>query len=337
MAENSKIEWTDHTFNPWVGCTKVSPACDHCYAESWAKRSGMVQWGNNPRRRTSAANWLKPLKWNREAEAAGVRRKVFCASLADVFDNHGSITSGWHGDLWHLIHSTPNLDWLLLTKRPQNIKKMLPESYGMPAWGSGWPNVWLGVTAENQEEADRRIPILLNAPAAVRFVSVEPLLGPVDLTRVTHKDKQMFSWLAYDPTLDALTGNYPLLDGGERRPHPRRLNWVIAGGESGPGARPMHPGWARDIRDQCQAAGVAFHFKQWGEWSPCVGDFYPVPPYQLRWVRRDDGRCATGDEADRICAREGDQDWAHVAGVGKKRAGRLLDGREWNEFPEVNP
>lgn len=167
MGERTEISWTDSTFNPWVGCTKVSTGCDHCYAEAMmADRYGRVDWGpHGSRSRTSPANWRKPIAWNRAVRISGRRHRVFCASLADVFDNHGSITSGWHGDLWHLISRTPNLDWLLLTKRPQNIRKMLPETYGAPAWGDGWPNVWLGVTAENQVEADRRVPVLINQSA----------------------------------------------------------------------------------------------------------------------------------------------------------------------------
>jgi len=221
VAENSKIEWTTHTFNSWIGCQKVSPACDNCYAEAMmADRYGRVEWGpHGARSRTSPAYWRKPLAWNRAAEGAEERPRVFCASLADVFDNHRSILPEWRADLWALIHATPNLDWLLLTKRPQNIAKMLPES-----WGAGWPNVWLGVSTENQEEADRRIPILLETPAAVRFLSVEPLLGPVDL---------------HDYLVRAQNGFCPMLD------------LVIVGGETGRGARPMHPSWARSLRRRC--------------------------------------------------------------------------------------
>lgn len=246
MAENSKIEWTHHTFNPWIGCTKVSPGCDHCYAAAWDARWGNG-WGPHQRRRTSAANWRKPLAWDRDAAEAGIRARVFCASLADVFDNDGAITSGWRGDLWHLIHRTPNLDWLLLTKRPQNLARYLcPDEYGdLPIWGYGWPNVWLGTTVENQTEADRRIPHLLATPAAVRFVSAEPLLGPVDLER---------AWLERSDGIFPMGAASNLFG----------LDWVIVGGESGPGARPMHEGWARSLRDQCQAAGVAFFMKQMG-------------------------------------------------------------------------
>ena len=149
MAENSKIEWTDHTFNPWIGCTALSRACDHCYAEAWVQRFG----GDfSERRRTTPANWRLPVKWNREAEASGIRRKVFCASLADVFDNQ--VPEAWRRDLWDLIAATPRLDWLLLTKRPQNIAKMLPFAW-FGSYASKFPNVWLGTTVESQEEARR--------------------------------------------------------------------------------------------------------------------------------------------------------------------------------------
>ena len=200
MGENSKIEWTDHTFNPWTGCTKVSPGCDHCYAEAWAKRSGLVQWGNNPRRRTTENNWKKPVKWNSEAvefkQEHGHRLRVFCASLADVFDNQ--VPSSWRKDLFALIRECGRLDWLLLTKRPQNISKMLPSN-----WGDGYPNVWLGMTAEDQTYFDQRWKHLQKIPAVIKFISYEPAIGPLRL-----------------PT-----------DG----PHP---DWLISGGESGGGAGP---------------------------------------------------------------------------------------------------
>lgn len=225
MAETS-IEWCHFSFNPWIGCTKVSAACDHCYAEAWDNRFGGHRWG--PRSgRTRTKTWGNPVKWNREAEANSVRYRVFCASLADVFDNHGSITSGWHGDLWHLIDQTPHLDWLLLTKRPQNIAKMLPDSYGMPAWGDGWSNVWLGTTVENQEEFDRRVPHLTAVPAVVHFLSMEPLLGPVDGRGF------------------------------------QNIEWIITGGESGPNYRRADPDWFRSLRDQADAAAIPFLFKQW--------------------------------------------------------------------------
>lgn len=292
MAENSKIEWTDHTFNPWIGCQKVGPGCDHCYAEAMmADRYGRVEWGpHGARSRTSPANWRKPLAWDRAAAKAGVRHRVFCASLADVFDNHSSIQDEWRDDLWRLIEATPNLDWLLLTKRPGNIANMLPVPFDFARL---YPNVWLGCTVVNQAEADRDIPKLLKLDAAVRFLSMEPLLGLVDLS------------IGLGCTCESDERCFGTCDYYRSGVSPNRLDWVICGGESGPSARPMHPGWARSLRNQCQAAGVAFHFKQWGDWhadallsTDLSGN---CPPLKMK--------------------------------VGKKVAGRLLDGREWNEVP----
>ncbi len=229
MAQNSKIEWTDHTFNPWVGCTKVSPGCDHCYAESWAKRSGLVKWGNSPRRRTSEQYWKRPAIWNAQGaafEAMHARRqRVFCASLADVFDN--KVPRSWRVDLFALIRQCDRLDWLLLTKRPQNIAKMLPQD-----WGQGYPNVWLGVTAEDQKRFDQRWKILSATPAVVAFISYEPAIGPLRLP--------------------------------PRGPYP---SWLISGGESGGNARPLNPQWVRDIIADCQRYGVAPFHKQWGTYN----------------------------------------------------------------------
>lgn len=171
MAEVTKIEWCDSTWNPWVGCTRISPACDNCYAASWAKRTGQPALWDGERRRTSAANWKLPLRWNERARLSGVRLKVFCASLADVFDNQ--VPEEWRADLWEIIASTPWLDWLLLTKRPQNIRKMLPDG-----WPARWSNVWLGATVENRAAAER-IGYLRDIPATVRFLSCEPLLEPI--------------------------------------------------------------------------------------------------------------------------------------------------------------
>lgn len=232
MTANSKIGWTDATFNPWVGCEKVSPACDHCYAETWAKRSGHPELWQGSRRRTTAANWRQPLKWNREAAATGVRRRVFCASLADVFDNAVPVT--WRSDLWDLIFETPHLDWLLLTKRIGNAKSMLPRIGGHL---SGFLNIWLGISVVNQEEADRDIPKLLALPAAVRFVSYEPALGPIDFR---------FDWLPHG-SLDQM---YP------------RLNWIIVGGESGAHARTLEIGWVHQVVKSCQASKMACFVKQ---------------------------------------------------------------------------
>ncbi len=175
MAQNTKIEWTDRTFNPWTGCTKISPGCDHCYAEIWSKRSGHVKWGNHPRRRTSDVYWQAPLTW--QAMAAkfharhGRRQRVFCASLADVFDNQ--VDHGWRSDLFDLICATPDLDWQILTKRSQNIERMLPADWG----DRGFDNVWLGFTAEDQVRFDQRKRFMARIPARVWFVSYEPAIG----------------------------------------------------------------------------------------------------------------------------------------------------------------
>lgn len=226
MSSNSKIEWTNHTFNPWIGCQKVSEACDFCYAEAWDKR-GLhrlpIRWGPHAKRtRTSIATWRNPYKWQKQVEVSGTRPRVFCASLADVFDNHKSIQQEWRDDLWSMIRDTPDLDWLLLTKRPQNIMKYLPAD-----WGAGYSNVWLGATVENQKAAER-LKALTSVPATIRFLSCEPLVGPVDLSSHIHN-----------------------------------IDWVIAGGENGTNYRPVDPNWFRSLRDQCASTGTAFLFKQW--------------------------------------------------------------------------
>ena len=359
MTQNTKIEWCDHTFNPWEGCQKVGPGCDHCYAETRNARFAggtAINWGPGaPRRRTSASNWALPERWNAQADAFmtqhGRRQRVFCASLADVFDN--TVDPQWRADLFSLIQQTPNLDWLLLTKRIGNVRGMLAKlAHGndpdpslldmMPL-----PNVWIGATIVNQAEADRDIPKLLAVPAAKRFLSMEPLLGPVDLRSISHGDGEINalkpdtweeaidlwrdtseSWIEdfedwYDVNLsDGLTG-----------PAHAGIDWVIVGGESGPGARPMHPDWARSLRDQCQAAGVPFLFKQWGEWAQAAE--LPVHPEATRLpgnlcrVTRD------GVTADHYVAisTDGGRKRYELRHVGKKAAGRLLDGREWNGAP----
>ena len=376
MAENSAISWTDHTFNPWVGCQKVSAGCLNCYAETLMdRRWGKVKWGpGGTRVVTSEANWRQPLKWNRQAEETGGRLRVFCASLADVFEDRPELMEP-RRRLFDLIQETPNLDWLLLTKRPQNIQRMIWETMdseqttkwerqllgkmlldpwriegelwrmashelfgrhraiyeailavrnsgavvdvvtvgdeldrsgilddsgghgyllellmGAPVAHDEWlHNVWLGTSVENQEQADKRIPELLKVPAVVRFISAEPLLGPVS-----------FRWAKWAPLVNS--GHLDGLDG---------IHWVIAGGESGPHARPMRPDWARSLRDQCQAASVPFHFKQWGEWAPLNEKELCMNIYPTTII-----------------------DSAFISRVGKKRAGRLLDGREWNDSPD---
>lgn len=244
MAQ-TKIEWTatpradgtlapGYTFNPWMGCQKVSPGCAHCYAEAMIDlHYKKAKWGpNGTRVRTSAEYWRQPLKWNRAAAAAGERRKVFCASLADVFEERAELDA-WRRDLWELIAATPSLNWLLLTKRPENIESMAPIGWinrGAPH------NVWLGTSVENQETLEQRVPHLLRAPAVVRFLSCEPLLGPITFC------------ISRDVSL---------------RYH-RGADWVIVGGESGHEARPCSLDWLRDVRDQCAAAGVPCFVKQLG-------------------------------------------------------------------------
>lgn len=317
MAENTKIEWAHHTFNPWTGCTKISPACEHCYAEGWAKRTGGPVWGaGQERRRTSPANWRMPLRWNTEAERLGVRYRVFCASLADVFDN--AVDREWRDDLATLILSTPRLDWLLLTKRIGNAGAMLGEMFldGPP------DNVWLGATITSQAEADRDIPKLLSVPAAKRFLSMEPLLGPVDLTDVPMPE----SGHGHHEFSPIITGN-ALKRADRRKPS---IDWVIVGGESGPQARPMHPDWVRGLRDQCQAAGVPLLFKQWGEWAPgenverTRGVVKAAIWFDTSWLIQDEDLGVVDGHRD---------DEPDLYRVGKKAAGRLLDGREWNEVP----
>ena len=307
MAENSTIEWTDHTFNPWIGCQKVGPGCDHCYAEAWDARGLQGQakrWGAHATRtRTSPANWRKPLSWDKAAAAAGERHRVFCASLADVFDNHASIQMNWRLELSLLICSTTNLDWLLLTKRIGNAERFLRDMFpaGVP------PNVAIGITVVNQAEADRDIPKLLDLKARLGirwvFLSVEPMLGPVDLLVTDHHghDIDALRGIACDPTAP---------DEADECYRTAKLDWVIVGGESGPGARPIHPDWVRSLRNQCVRAGVPFFFKQWGEWAPLDfgGDVRPGQE-----IRPDIG----------------------MIRVGKKAAGRLLSGSTWDQMPGV--
>lgn len=345
MAENSKIEWCHHTFNPWRGCRAISDACANCYAKVLVE--GRLQQDFSARIRAAESTWKQPLAWNRKAAKEGVRYRVFCASLADVFD--AEVPDEWRLDLFALIAVTPHLDWLLLTKRPKVMRdflaaKDLDEAIGHRAFellermngitaeqsaiaagllhgGGGhalptsahlvphadaWPlpNVWLGTTVENQAMAEARIPHLLATPAAVRFLSMEPLLGPVDLTAIRHGS---------DPDLSVF--------GAQWGP-----DWVITGGESGPGARPTHPDWFRSLRDDCAKAGVPFLFKQWGEWRPHSGDdvFTGKVP-ETRW-----------------CDPRGEYPWPGphdedclMQRVGKQAAGRHLDGLLHDGYPVV--
>ena len=348
MAENSKIEWCDHTFNPWRGCSKVSEACRHCYAEvsapsRLARHHDVETWGPNAARLVSGdAYWKQPLRWNREAEKAGTRPRVFVASLADVFEDYRGGRVGrldqdgnyvhLHDDLtpvlarlFDLIRQTPHLDWLLLTKRPELAMKRIndvigylygfffesPTPYTCLHWrnatnpylpelfpGARQPpaNIWVGTSVENQEQADARIPHLLAIPARVRFLSCEPLLGPVDLKMGDPCHRTADSYHA-------------------------EIHWVICGGESGQGSRPMHPAWARSLRDECAPAGVPFFFKQWGEWAPAEreGDLLTVTGA---------GRFTSNPEWHEF------PDGQVMAHIGKRAAGRRLDGVLHDAFPE---
>jgi protein gp37 len=233
MGENSKIEWTTHTFNPWIGCQRVSPGCDHCYAEALMdKRLGRVEWGPHGERvRTSPANWAKPLQWAKAAKKVGIRHRVFCASLADWLDNR--VPAEWRFDLAILIAATPELDWLLLTKRPENFERLWPwsDSKAIP------DNVWLGATCEDQAHFDRRWPLLRDTPAKVRFISYEPAIGPIT---------------------DIHQGDKP--------------DWMIMGGESGSETRFMEPAWAYQMKALCEKYKVPFFVKQMTSKAPIPDD-----------------------------------------------------------------
>lgn len=317
MSENTAIAWAHDTFNPWEGCQKVGPGCDNCYAEARNARYGggvAANWGPGaPRRRTSPANWAKPVKWDREAAASGAPRRVFCASLADVFDN--AAPKEWRADLAALILRTPHLTWMLLTKRIGNAGDMLSEMFpeSVPA------NVWIGMTVVNQKEADRdwdHLNRIKHCYGVSRvFLSIEPMLAPIDLSIFA-------GW----------------------------LDWVIVGGESGPQARPIHPDWARQVRDFCALHGIAFFFKQWGEFRPAdeqelpdsfgpacdafrvmcrngfVGDLSLESAFLHKARKWPACFAANPSEADCNCL--------NLRRVGTKQSGDLLDGAQHHNWPE---
>lgn len=309
MAENSAISWTRHTWNPWMGCTKVSPACDGCYAEALMDtRYHKVQWGNNPRVRTGVHTWNDPLRWQRQAEKDGDRPFVFCASLADIFDNQ--VDPQWRADAFEVMRKTPRLVYLLLTKRPQNIVKLAEAAGGLPR------NAAIGTTIEDQKRTNINVPALIEAKyilkPAFAFLSCEPLLGPIDL------EYPAGIWPKGPPMCCSGIGS-----SGEQscgcmgRPIDPPLiwgiDWVITGGETDQGghkARPSHPDWFRSLRDQCVAAGVPFHHKQNGEWVSVSEVAGPGEHFKF-----DDG--------------------ATVRRIGKKLSGRTIDGVTHDAFPEV--
>lgn len=256
MGKQTGIHWTDHTFNPWIGCLKVSPGCVNCYAETLAtNRMQLKVWGpaeTTHRKLMSEDYWKQPIKWNAKAAGEGVRRRVFCASMADVFEDHPDVIEP-RERLWKLIDATPALDWLLLTKRPENIERMMPQRWervrfeGEKIIESGFPgNVWLGTSAERQNELLARWPVLESAGrshgAKYLFLSLEPLLGPIDI-EVALEDFENSEWDSW---------------------WVRGVDWIIVGGESGPGCRPMDLCWAQQIRDDCREHGVPLFFKQVG-------------------------------------------------------------------------
>lgn len=364
MGKNSKIEWTHHTFNPWRGCTKISPGCTNCYAEKLSKRNPATLgvWGDHGTRVVAVDSyWQQPPKWNRDAKQVRERRRVFCASLADVFEDRPELVEPRYR-LFDLINQTPDLDWLLLTKRPENVIRIYDDISNHFGWDEDMSvmNIWLGVTVENQEYADRRIPELLKIPASVRFLSCEPLLGPVSLEHVNFGNEIAID--LHDVLFPQRGPRYP----GNGKPFPQypgnSIDWVIAGGESGPNARPSHLDWFRSLRDQCKAANVPFHFKQMGEHEPTVaaadlqdhlrsGDedgedlkdaakrqviVYPdgrrvIPKRTYEWWEEQD--FCTGFEDGYAPDMTGVP--VMMRRVGVKVAGRLLDGVDHNGFPMI--
>lgn len=328
MGEVTGISWCHHTINIWTGCTRVSEACRFCYAETFSNRDlpNIGKWGPKaPRRPMAESGWKNLEKWNRKAKKAGERRRVFCCSLCDIGERNETmpeeswpVVAAQRARLWDEIERCPDLDFLLLSKRIDHLGQLLAAR-----WPGGLPkNIWAGTSVENQEAADERIPQLVAIPARIRFLSCEPLLGPVNLRLYPFLSR--VSGLRYQTA--AAAGDHGVV--------PPCIHWVIVGGESGAHARPMHPAWARSLRDQCVASGVPFHFKQWGRWSP----WDPGLPIDVRHVSARDG--AMGAQpgyvglADPLARIEARADTVPMIGIGKHAAGRLLDGREWNEIPE---
>ena len=332
MAETSSIEWTDATWNPITGCTLVSEGCRHCYAARLAatrlrehpSRAGLARVNAAGEAKFTGEvrfneDWLdQPLRWRRP-------RRIFVCAHGDLF--HESVRDGWIDRVFAVMGQARQHTFQVLTKRPERARRYLDRApsrqrdfdchSGFEHLDLPLPNVWLGTSVEDQATADARIPHLLATPAAVRFISAEPLLGSVDLTGHLWGRTEPCPGCPQDADCDC--GPLPRHMLGEEPD----LSWAIVGGESGPGARPMHPDWARSLRDQCQAAGVPFLFKQWGDWAETGSPTH--------WVGADEGYgiIEVGYEA------EGD---ALVERVGKKAAGRLVDGRDWDEMPEpVSP
>lgn len=346
MSDKTGIEWTDATWNPVTGCSKVSPGCDHCYAETVAHRfNGTKAYPNGfavtlrPERLDQVLRWRKP-------------RRIFVNSMSDLF--HDDVPDEYIGSVFDVMARAEHHTFQILTKRHARMRSLLRKweqegadsvargelhpDYGHAAWrrhDKVWctprkwplPNVWLGVSTEDQRWADIRIPALLDTPAAVRFISAEPLLGPIVLHPYWLHGQP--HWGAPEPTP---TGNGGSIDMRPLELAPR-LDWVIVGGESGPGARPMHPDWARSLRDQCDQAGVPFLFKQWGEYRPSQRGVRGYSTDRDRFVFLDgSGHMALRDIAESM---SGPRFGTTVKRVGKKQAGRVLDGRTWDQYPGV--
>lgn len=328
MGANTKIEWADHTFNPWWGCTKISVgdkgACEFCYAEPLAHRFG-VGWGNAPRKKAGPKHLALPAQWQRAALKSGTRPFVFCASMADIFDNQ--VDPAWRREAFDIMRTNHRLVFLLLTKRPSMIEKLATEAGGLPH------NAAIGCSAVTKKEAARDISHLLHAKAALRslfaFVSLEPLMERVYLSHLDCDGGGGEADGFYQ--INALTGRNT--DMGRPCRDVPKLDWVITGGESGPKARPSHPDWFRALRDECAAARTPFLFKQWGEWHPSdahpPGEQCPPTPEALHVDGRREFRPA---EQFQLIATPGNG-WAGLCKIGKQAAGRLLDGVEHNGFP----
>ncbi len=323
MGAVTKIESADHTFQPWYGCHpvvdggEVSPGCAVCFAEGWAKRSGLVKWGaQQPRRLSSEDHWRQPPRWNAAAEREG-RMHVVLNTLCDLFDDRAD--PAWRARWWRLVKATPHLLWTPLTKRPENIPGMLPED-----WGDGYPNVMLMVTCEDQKRANLRIPLLFAAPARWYGCYYEPAAGPIDLRNITLGE--------HTGRLDALTGAW-IAEGMNEERISSRLSWIVAGGPTGPGNWPVHPGWFKWVRDDvCDARGGKdaagppwFLFKQWGEWEP-KQTWLDISVRPMVAIMPDGSEVAND-------VNPNDVGGLRFARVGKKTAGRILDGRTWDEFP----
>lgn len=331
MGAETEISWADSTFNPWIGCTKVGPGCDHCYAlDRDIRFSGGRHWGINAPRQRTKGPWRDMLKWDRRADhfklEHGRRRRVMVGSMCDIFDNE--IDHGWQRDAFDLIETSTDIDVLLITKRISNVDRLVPDW-----WRNGdWPgHVGLIATMCNQAEANRDAPRLLELKMrrAIPWVgaSYEPALGPIDWTKI----RAIVD--GTDVQINALNGDAWVMNSDSAAAYSGAddgnpvLDWIIAGGESGPSARPANPDWFRATRDQCAAAGTAFHFKQWGEWMPCpeAATADAAITYAGEWAVGENCWSFIGTHADT----------ARLIRPGKARAGRLLDGILHDAFPQA--